>query len=50
VQVQARSAVGRRLWVQPERRAARAGRALTLAAAIRVPVVTTDLLVVELLL
>jgi hypothetical protein len=42
VQGQARSAVGQSLWVQPERRAARARRALALAAAIRELVVTKD--------
>ena len=45
----ARSAVGRSLWVHPERRAARAGRTLALAAAIR-ELVTTDPLVVKMLL
>jgi hypothetical protein len=49
VQGIAQSAVGRSLLVQPEGRAAWAGRALALAAAIR-ELVTTDPLIVELLL
>ena len=52
LQGQARSAVGRSLWVQQERWAARAGRALALASesAIRKRVVTADPLVEKLLL
>ncbi len=52
LQGQAQSAVGRSLWVRPERWAARAGRALALASesAIRKRVVTADPLVEKLLL
>jgi len=52
LQGQVRSAVGRSLWVQPEKWGARAGRALALASesAIRKRVVTTDPLVEKLLL
>src|SRR6266852_1603335 len=52
LQGQGQSAVGRSLWVRPERWAARAGRALALASesAIRKRVVTADPLVEKLLL